>query len=112
MELIYRPSESTVRPVEIEKSKHTVFLRRNIVEEERTYAPGETQTMWVYEEAKLSHEEFDKYASFIALKNAINGTNDSTNIINIMNNQAIGANDQLIIMEALADLYEAIASKM
>lgn len=109
MELKYRPSESTVRPVEIEKSKHTVFLRRNIVEEERTYN-DEPQTMWVYEEAKLSHEEFDKYASFIAFKNAINGTNDSTNIINIMNNQAIGADDQLIIMEALADLYDAIAN--
>ena len=95
MELIYRPSESTVRPVEIEKTKHTVFLRRNIVEEERTDADGNVSTMWVYDEAKLSHEEFDKYASFM-----------------LVAGQANGDNNQMIIMEALADLYDAIANLM
>ena len=105
MELIYRPSESTVRPVEIEKSKRTVFLRKDIVEEER-----DGSVYYTYQEAKLSHEEFDKYASFVAAKNAINGVNDSTNIVNIINGQAVGDNNQLIIMEALADLYDAIAN--
>ena len=99
MELIYRPSESTVRPAEIEKAKRTVFLRRNIVEEERKDDVGNVYTMWVYDEAKLSHEEFEKYASFMNAKN----------IINIANGQANGDNNQLIIMEALADLYDAIA---
>ena len=93
MELIYRPSESTVRPVEIEKAKHTVFLRRNIVEEERKDADGNVYAMWVYEEAKLSHEEFGKYASFM-----------------LVAGQANGDNNQMIIMEALADLYDAIAN--
>lgn len=93
MELNYRPSESTVRPVEIEKAKHTVFLRRNIVEEERTDADGNVYSIWVYEEAKLSHEEFDKYASFM-----------------LVAGQANGDNNQMIIMEALADLYDAIAN--
>ena len=93
MELIYRPSESTVRPVEIEKSKHTVFLRKDIVEEEREDSEGNTYTMYTYQEAKLSHEEFDKYASFM-----------------LVAGQAIGDNNQLIIMEALADLYDAIAN--
>ena len=102
MELNYRYSESTVRPVEVEKSKHTVFLRRNIVEEDRTDSRGNTTTFYVYEEAKLSHEEFDKYASIAVLQN----------LSNLASGQAIGDNNQLIIMEALADLYEAIASKL
>lgn len=104
MELIYRPSESTVRPVEIEKAKRTVFIRKDIVEEER-----EGVTFYTYQEAKLSHEDFDKYASFIAAANAIKGVNDSTNIENLVDGQAIGDNNQLIIMEALADLYDVIA---
>ena len=95
MELIYRPSESTVRPTEIERTKHTVFLRRNIVEEERTDADGNVYSMWVYEEAKLSYEEFDKYSSLM-----------------IIAGQANGDNNQMIIMEALADLYDAIAGTM
>lgn len=107
MELVYRPSESTVRPVEIEKSKHTVFLRKDIIEEER-----DGSVYYTYQEAKLSHEDFDKYASFIAAKNAINGVNDSNNINNLLDGQAIGDNNQLIIMEALADLYDVIASVM
>lgn len=112
MELVYRPSESTVRPVEIEKSKHTVFLRKDIIEEERTDNDGNTYVWYTYQEAKLSHEDFDKYASFIAAKNAINGVNDSNNINNLLDGQAIGDNNQLIIMEALADLYDVIASVM
>ena len=107
MELIYRPSESTVRPVEIEKTKRTVFLRKDIVEEDR-----DGMTFYTYQEAKLSHEDFDKYASFIAATNAIKGVNDSTNIENLVDGQAIGDNNQLIIMEALADLYDVIASMM
>lgn len=112
MELIYRPSESTVRPVEIEKTKRTVFLRKDIVEEERTDLDGNAQVFYTYQEAKLSHEDFDKYASFIAATNAIKGVNDSSNIGILLDGQAIGDNNQLIIMEALADLYDVIASVM
>jgi hypothetical protein len=112
MELIYRPSESTVRPVEVEKSKRTVFLRKDIVEEERTDEEGNVTVMYTYQEAKLSHAEFDEYSSFIAAKNAINGENDSANIAELMNGQAIGDNNQLIIMEAIADLYDVIARTM
>ena len=107
MELVYRPSESTVRPVEVEKSKHTVFLRKDIVEEDR-----DGMTFYTYQEAKLSHADFAEYSSFIVAKNAINGVNDSANINNLLDGQAIGDNNQLIIMEALADLYDVIASVM
>lgn len=112
MELLFKHSESTVKPVELEKSKHTVFIRQNISEEERTDLDGNTYMMWVYEEAKMSHDEFNEYSSFIAAKNAINGTNDSANISNLLAGQENGDNNQLIIMEALADLYDAIASLM
>ena len=93
MTLTYRPSESTVRPVEIEKSKHTVFLRKDIIEEERKDFDGNSYVCYTYQEAKLSHKEFDEYASIM-----------------LMNGQANGDNNQMIIMEALADLYDAIAS--
>lgn len=112
MELIFNKSESTVRPVEIEKSKHTVFIRQNFVEEERTDRNENVYTMWVYEEAKLTHKEFEEYSSFIAAKNAINGVNDSSNIVSLLNGQENGDNNQLTIMEALADIYETIATMM
>ena len=110
MEPIYRYSESTVRPIDVEVDKHTVFLRKDIVEEERSNDEGNVSVFFTYKEAKMSHEEFNKYSSFIAAKNAINGVNDSSNISKLMIGQENGDNNQLIIMEAIADLYDAIAT--
>lgn len=111
MELIYRQSESTVKPAEIEITKHTVFLRKDFVEEERTFADL-TKTFWVYQEAKLSHAEFTEYSKMITAKNAMNGEHVPGNIAKIMDSQENGDNNQLIIMEAIADLYDVIASMM
>lgn len=104
MEPIYRYSESTIKPVEVEIGKHTVFLRKDFVETERAY-DDTTITIWSYQEAKMTHEEFAEYSNFIAAKNA-------ANISNILTGQENGDNNQLIIMEAIADLYDAIASLM
>ena len=111
MEPIYRYSESTIKPVEVEIGKHTVFLRKDFVETERAY-DDTTITIWSYQEAKMTHEEFAEYSNFIAAKNAINGVNDSENISTILTGQENGDSNQLIIMEAIADLYDAIASLM
>ena len=57
----------------------------------------------------MSHEDFNKYSNYIAAKNAINGVNDSENISQLVMGQENGDNNQMIIMEAIADLYDAVA---
>lgn len=112
MNPIYRYSESAVRPVELEVCKTTVYLRKDITEDIRTNPDGESVSFWTYQEAKMTHDEFNAYSSFIAAKNAIAGVNDSSNISQLLSGQENGDNNQLIIMEAIADLYEAITSMM
>ena len=104
MELNYRYSESTVKPESIQFDKTTVYLRKNITEENRHNEDGTITTLWIYEEAKLSHDEFDKYINSKKVE-------DSNSISNLVNGQAIGDDNQLSIMEAIADLYDLIASK-
>lgn len=106
----YVHSESTVRPLDLEFGKRTVWMRKNIVEEERTDEEGNVSTFYVYEEAKMTPEEFNKYSSFVSARNAINGVNDSQNIMQLVTGQENGDNNQLIIMEAIADLYDVLAS--
>lgn len=111
MNPIYIYSESTVKPAELEIGKRTVFIRKNFEEIERYDEMTKTgQTFWTYQEAKMSHEEFAEYSKFIAARNAIVGTDDSKNIAGLMVGQENGDNNQLIIMEAIADLYDVIAS--
>ena len=112
MEPIYRYSESTVRPSELELSKRTVFLRKDISEVERKDEDGNITSYWVYQEAKMSHAEFNEYSSFLSMKNTITSANDSENISQLVTGQENGDNNQLIIMEAIADLYDVIASIM
>jgi hypothetical protein len=113
MELIYRYSESTVKPSELEIGKRTVFLRKDFEEIERYDEVSDTTvTFWTYQEAKLTHEEFAEYSKYVAASNAIKGTNDSENIKGLVVGQENGDNNQLIIMEAIADLYDAVASIM
>lgn len=107
----YTYAESTVKPTTLEIDKCTVFLRKDINEEIRTDDIGNTVKFWVYQEAKMSHEEFNEYSSYIAARNAIAGVNDSDNISTLLSGQENGDNNQLIIMEAIADLYEMIANK-
>lgn len=60
MEPVYIAAESTVRPKEIEVGVTTVYLRRNIVETQRTNPMGEEaepETIFVYEEAQLTKDE-------------------------------------------------------
>lgn len=60
MEPVYITAESTVRPKEIEVGVTTVYLRRNIVETQRTDPMDEGREptpMFVYEEAQLTKDE-------------------------------------------------------
>ena len=93
MKLVYNYSESTVKPPEVERGKTTAYFRRNFVSEVR-----DGVTFWTYEEAAVPVAEFDTYAAGLAAENAVKGTNSTDN--------------QMILMEAIADLYDLIASTM
>ena len=113
MELNYRYAESTVKPSALEVTEGTVYLRKDIAEITRTSEQGgDTTIYYTYQEAALTPQEFNEYTSILMAENAIKGTNDSDNIISLMDGQAAGDNNQLIIMEAIADLDDAIAMMM
>lgn len=64
MILKFYKSESTVQPLEVdvESSPTTVYIRRNIVKDERTDPDtGETVTVYTYDEAKVPKDEYDRY---------------------------------------------------
>lgn len=88
MKLIYKPSVSMVKPAEIEFCKYTVYVRKNITSSMDT--DGETE-IWTYDEAALTRTEFEEYSKIMEAKKAINDEN------------------QMIIMEAIADLYDKIS---
>ena len=110
MEPIYISSESTVKPLAIEVGKRTVWLRRNLVQESRTTPDNQTMKIWVYEEAKMTPQEFNSYTGLLMAENAIKGTKDSENIVQLIAGQETGDGNQLAIMEAIADLYDAVAT--
>lgn len=112
MELNYRYAESTVKPAALEVTEGTVYLRKDIASITRTPEQGEETVYWTYQEAALTPQEFNNYTNLLMAENAIKGTNDSENIVQIMAGQETGDGNQLAIMEAIADLYEMIATTM
>jgi hypothetical protein len=72
MELSYVQSESTVRPQNISFDTHGVRLVRNITEDIRNNGDTETK-YYVYEEAVLTHAEFQTYTNTMLMQ-AINPT--------------------------------------
>ena len=64
MKLNYVKSSSSVKPdlIDTTSSKTTVYIRQNIVENQRTDdMSGETSTFYEYQEAKLTKEEYQEY---------------------------------------------------
>lgn len=62
---LFRKSESDFRPQTTEAiSDGRFFVRRNIVQKERTDANGQTVVFYAYEEAVMSPAE---YAAFVAV---------------------------------------------
>lgn len=113
MELNYRYSESTIKPPALEVTEGTVYIRKDFAEITRTSEQvGDSVLFYTYQEAALTPEEFNSYSSLLMANHAIKGKDDSENIVQIMAGQTIGDDNQLIIMEAIADLYDAIAMMM
>lgn len=100
MEPLYLLAESTEIPLAIEIGINTVFLRRDISEESRTDINGNVVKYWIYREAKMSIAEFNDYANII----------NTNNVIKLLNGQENADTNQLTIMQAIADMYDAIAS--
>jgi len=71
-----------------------VYLRKDISEVKRTI-DDQTTTYWTYQEAILTNKDFNNYANAMLVSGQLNG-NES----------------QLVIMDAIADLYDIVASMM
>lgn len=113
MELNYRYSESTVKPPALEITEGTIYIRKDFAEITRTFEQdGDPVLFYTYQEAALTPEEFNSYSNLLMADYAIKGKDDSANIARIMAGQTVGDDNQLIIMEAIADLYDAIAAIM
>ena len=112
MELNYRYSESTVKPAALEIAEGSVYFRKEITSVTRISDQGDEIVFWTYQEAQLTPQEFNNYASLLMAEYTIKGKDDSANIVQLMAGQEAGDGNQLIIMEAIADLYDAVASLM
>lgn len=67
----YKTVQSNVKPELIDdtSSKRMVYLRRNIVSSiEKDGNDGSATTIYTYEEAKLTKEEYDKYLAELSIK--------------------------------------------
>lgn len=84
MTLTYKPVLSAVRPSEIEFGVTTVYLRKDISE----IKSDDDTVSWSYQEAALSLDEYKQYSN-LAPRNI--------------------DDNQLIIMNAIADLYDEIS---
>ena len=70
MILNYVKSQSSVKPelIDTTSSKTTVYLRKNIVEVEKTNESDNTSTtFYEYEEAKLTKKEYDQYLKELSI---------------------------------------------
>lgn len=63
MNLGWYRSESTVKPLEVDTttSKKYIYLRKNIEESQMKNDDGESYTVFNYDEAKLTQEEYEIY---------------------------------------------------
>lgn len=97
MELKYYSACSTAKPDIVQFEKTTVYLHKDFSEEVVKDSNGnKVYSNWTYQEAALSYDEFEKYSASM--------------ISQLVTNQENGDNNQLIIMEAIADLYDVIAN--
>lgn len=110
MEPKYVYSESTVKPTAIEVGVSSVYLRKDIAEEVRTIMNDEKVTYYTFQEAVMTIEEFNTYANTLASINAVKDVNNASNILLLLAGQNSCDTNQMTIMEAIADLYDAVAS--
>ncbi len=98
MKLKYRYSESTIKPEILQMNRdNTVYVRKDIAPEVRSCNENNKITYWTYQEALLTREEFHLYAA--------------ENSKQIITNQENSDYNQMVIMEAIAEIYEIITNR-
>lgn len=68
--------------IPVERTATCVFLRKNIRSVTETDDNGNLYTHWRYDEAKLSHEEYDAYAT---IRQAVEDVKDESETQQILN---------------------------
>ena len=95
--------------MESELSPHCIYLRKNI-HEVTEVKDQNTVTFWEYDEAALTHDEYEEYCRLI--NNPVLQKLLESNLALINNNTEISAaaeQNNLIIMSAIAELYELMS---
>ena len=79
MTLNYIKSQSSIKPelIDTTSSKTTVYLRKNIIEIEKTNESDDTTTIFYeYDEAKLTKEEYQEYLKELEATDALQTIED------------------------------------
>ena len=104
MNLIYVKSQSSVKPdlVDTTSSKSTVYLRKNIVEVEKTNESDNTSTtFYEYDEAKLTKEEYQEYLKELETTNTLQIIEDLKTENQNLNEQVTMLTDCLLEMSEM-----------
>ena len=80
MQLIFKKSESTIRPATVDIADNGAYIRKNIHVETRTDTQDNTTTMYVYEEAFCTKDDAINYLS---------SQNEELKVENAYNNESI-----------------------
>ena len=111
----YHEGTQSVKPLAVDtvSSATAVYLRRNIEQVIKTDPEsGEKTAVWRYEEAKLTLPEYEEYKSEAAALLTAKITDDNLSLMEAIaesyEQSMIAQENQLTIMSALADLYDAI----
>ena len=110
MELNYKYAESTIKPAALEVAEGSVYFRKEINSITRSSEQGYNTFYWSYPVAQIPPLDFTHYTNLLMPSNTITAKNDSENIVQLMIEQENSDDNQLAIMEAIADLYDAVAA--
>ena len=118
MNIVYKYHEGSqsTKPLSIDtnSSKTVVYLRRNVEQITKTDPMSEEEiTLWSYEEAVLTLDEYEQYKSEAAALLTAKVTDDNISlmeaIVESYEQSMIAKENQITIMGAIADIYDAIA---
>lgn len=118
MNIVYKYHEGSqsTKPLSIDtnSSKTVVYLRRNVEQITKIDPMSEEEiTLWSYEEAVLTLDEYEQYKSEAAALLTAKVTDDNISlmeaIVESYEQSMIAQENQITIMEAIADIYDAIA---
>ena len=104
-------SEATHEPkiVDCDSSSTTVFLRRNVEQIEKSDESGRTYTAWEYDEAKITHEQYEEIlsAGITALEESSEAISEAVDIV--MTEELPAQSDQI---DSLSDAIDDILTNV